>query len=133
MDSIGSKAGFCANGVVVGVFDVGKVDIPVVLVFVANHGWRFCNKVDDMFDATVAARMVGVCREVVNTEELVNSAVATWAQNWSLLSERRVDGHPQREMKRFTKMLAVPSAVNVAAGTADIFARQLKRSVKRSM
>ena len=38
MDFIGGKAGRRASGVVVGVFDVGKVSIPIVLVFVANHG-----------------------------------------------------------------------------------------------
>ena len=35
---IGGKARGGANGVVIGVFDVGKVDVPVVLVFVTNHG-----------------------------------------------------------------------------------------------
>ena len=32
MDFIGGKARGGANGVVIGVFDVGKVDVPVVLV-----------------------------------------------------------------------------------------------------
>ena len=35
---IGSEACRRANGVITGVFDVGKVFIPVVLVFVADHG-----------------------------------------------------------------------------------------------
>ena len=35
---IGSEACRRASGVVVGVFDVGKVCIPVILVFVASHG-----------------------------------------------------------------------------------------------
>ena len=35
---IGGKARGGANGVAIGVFDVGKVDIPVVLVFVTDHG-----------------------------------------------------------------------------------------------
>ena len=35
---IGGKARGGANGVVIGVFDVGKVDVPVVLVFVTDHG-----------------------------------------------------------------------------------------------
>ena len=39
MDFIGSKAGYHANGVVIiGVFDMRKVGLPVVLVFVANYG-----------------------------------------------------------------------------------------------
>ena len=38
VDFIGGKARGGANGVVIGVFDVGKMDIPVVLVFVTDHG-----------------------------------------------------------------------------------------------
>ena len=38
MDFIGGKARGSANGVVLGVFDVRKMDVPVVLVFVTDHG-----------------------------------------------------------------------------------------------
>ena len=38
MDFIGGKARGSANRVVIGVFDAGKMDVPVVLVFVADHG-----------------------------------------------------------------------------------------------
>ena len=38
MDFIGGEARGGANGVVIGVFNVGKMDVPVVLVFVADHG-----------------------------------------------------------------------------------------------
>ena len=36
--SLGGKARGGANGVVIGVYDVGKIDVPVVLVFVTDHG-----------------------------------------------------------------------------------------------
>ena len=38
MDFIGGKTRGGANGVVIGVLDVGKMDVPVVLVFVTDHG-----------------------------------------------------------------------------------------------
>ena len=38
MDFIGGKARGGANGVLIGVFDVGKMDVLIVLVFVAYHG-----------------------------------------------------------------------------------------------
>ena len=38
VDFIGGKARGGANGVVIGVFDVGKVYVPVVFVFVTDHG-----------------------------------------------------------------------------------------------
>ena len=38
MNFIGGKARGGANGIVISVIDVGKMDIPVVLVFVTDHG-----------------------------------------------------------------------------------------------
>ena len=38
LDFIGDKARGGADGVVIGVFHVGKMDVPVVLVFVTDHG-----------------------------------------------------------------------------------------------
>ena len=38
MDFVGGKARGGANGVVIGVFDVGKMDVLVVLVFITDHG-----------------------------------------------------------------------------------------------
>ena len=37
VDFIRGKARSGADGVVIGVFDVGKMDVPVVLIFVADH------------------------------------------------------------------------------------------------
>ena len=47
------------------------------------------------------------------------------------MSDRRVDGHLQRGMKWFTKMLAVPSAVNSAAVTANMSEEDVKLSSGR--
>ena len=38
VDLIRGKARSGVDGVVIGVFDVGKMDVPVVLMFVADHG-----------------------------------------------------------------------------------------------
>ena len=38
VDFIGDKARSGADGVVIGVFDMGKMDVPVVLMSVADHG-----------------------------------------------------------------------------------------------
>ena len=38
VDLIRGKARSGADGVVIGVFDVGKMEVPVVLMFVADHG-----------------------------------------------------------------------------------------------
>ena len=66
---IGSEACRRASGVIVGVFNVENVCIPVVLVFIANHGLYFCHGVVDTFDAAVTTREVGACSKFVYTEE----------------------------------------------------------------
>ena len=38
MDFIGGEVRGCANRVVIGVFDMGEMDVPVVLVFITDHG-----------------------------------------------------------------------------------------------
>ena len=68
MYSIGSEACRRASGVITGVFDVEKMFIPVMLVFVANHGLHFCHGVVNTFDAAVTTRGVGAYREFVYTE-----------------------------------------------------------------
>ena len=65
---IGSEACRRAIGVIVGVLDVEKVCIPVMLVFVANQSLYFCHVVVDTFDAIATTRRVGACRESVYTE-----------------------------------------------------------------
>ena len=65
---IGSEACRHASGVIVGVFDVENMCIPVMLVFVANHGLYFCYGVADTVDAAVTTRGVGAGREYVDTE-----------------------------------------------------------------
>ena len=69
---IGSEACYRASGVSVGVFDVGKVYIPVISEFVANHDYYFFHGVVDTFDAVVTPRRVGTCREFVDTEKFVS-------------------------------------------------------------
>ena len=64
---IGSETCRHDSGGIVGVFDVEKVCIPVMLVFVANHG-LFCHGVVDTFDAAVTTRGVSACREFVYIE-----------------------------------------------------------------
>lgn len=59
--------GGIANGAVMGVCDVGWVNVPVVLVLVTDHGYRLCHSVVDMFYATIHARVVGRCREFMYT------------------------------------------------------------------
>ena len=56
---IGGKAGGGANGVFIGVFDVGKVDVPVVLVFVTDNGQHLGHSVVDTFHASVSTGVIG--------------------------------------------------------------------------
>ena len=72
MHFIGSEACRRANGVILGVFDVGKVCIPIILVFVTDHGKHLCHGVVYTFDDAVPARVVGACRELGYTQKFVD-------------------------------------------------------------
>ena len=76
--------------------------------------------------------MVGAYREFVYIEKFVSGCRKLGADLESL-SDKGFDGYLQKEIKRFTKMLAVPSAVNTAPATANMSARRLKQSVKRRL
>ena len=62
---VGSEAGREAIGVFVGVFDMREMWIPVILVFVADHGQHLCHGLVYAFDTPVTGRVIGACREFV--------------------------------------------------------------------
>ena len=70
---IGSEACCRANGLIIGILDVGKVCVPVVLVFVADHGLHLCHGVVYTFDTAVSGRVVGARSEFVYTQKFVDS------------------------------------------------------------
>ena len=69
---VGIEACRGANRVIVGVFDVGEVCIPVILVFVADPSQHLYHGLVYAFDTPVTARVVGACREFVYTQEFVD-------------------------------------------------------------
>ena len=77
---IGSEACCRANGVIIGIFDVEKVCVPVVLVFVADHGQHSCHGVVYTFDTAVSARVVGARRAFVYTQKFVDSCCKLCAE-----------------------------------------------------
>ena len=61
----------------------------------------------------------------------MKAAVAGWAQTWSPLSDTRMDGHPQRGIKRSTKMLVVSFSCKFRGGDSEHVRPAAERSVKR--
>ena len=130
MDFVRGEARGRADGVVVGVFDMKKVDVPVVLMFATNHGEHLCHCMVNAFDAAVTARVVGAGREFANAKKLIYGSCQLGTELRSIVGQEGGRESPDRDV-RFTKTLAVPSAMNSAAVTANISARRLKRSAKR--
>ena len=64
-DFIRGKIRGGANRVVIGVFDVGKMDVPVVLVLVADHGYHLCHSVVDTFHTFISTGVIGARRELM--------------------------------------------------------------------
>ena len=42
----------------VGIFDMGKMDVPVVLVFITNHGEHLSHSVVDTFYASISTGVI---------------------------------------------------------------------------
>ena len=77
---VGSEACRGANRVIVDVFDVREVCIPVILVFVADPSQHLYHGVVYAFDTPVTARVVGACREFVDTQEFVDGCCELCAE-----------------------------------------------------
>ena len=71
MDFIGGEARGGANRVVIGVFGMGEMDVPVVLVFVTDHGWHLSQSVVDTFYASISTGVIGARCELIYPEQFV--------------------------------------------------------------
>ena len=67
----------------------------------------------------VSAWLVGACRELVHTHKFVDGYHKLCAELESVVSDRRVDGHPQRGMKRFTKMVGSTFSCEFRGGDSE--------------
>ena len=72
VDFIRSKTGGSADRVVVSKLDMGQVYIPVVLLFVADHGEHWGHCVVYPLGSTVTARVTRTRGEFADTKERVN-------------------------------------------------------------
>ena len=68
---VGGKAGGCADGVVVRALDVGELNIPVNVLFVAGHVEHEGHGVVDTLDTVVGARVVGAGGDLIDAEAVV--------------------------------------------------------------
>ena len=72
MHFVGSETCRGADRVIASVFNVREVYIPVILVFVADHGQHLRHGVVYAFDTPVTTRVIGACPEFVHTKEFVD-------------------------------------------------------------
>lgn len=70
MNLIGTKANDDTERFVIGEFDVGEVNIPVVSVFAAQYGEHLSHPVVHTFGAAVSTRVVCACGDIVHAKEL---------------------------------------------------------------
>ena len=76
-----------------------KVGIPVVIVFVANHGYHLCRNVIETFEITIVARMAGAYREFVDTCNFINSYSKLGAELESVVGEEGGWTPPKRHQR----------------------------------
>ena len=97
--------------------------------FVDHHGQHVGHCVVHTLDPSIGIWVVGAGEHFPNPNKFVDAS-ESFGKSWRPLSEGMLRGHPQRDIYRLMRMLAVPSAVNSAV-TVNMSARRLKQSVKR--
>ena len=65
---VGDKSGGCTGEVVVRVLDVWELNIPVILLFIADHGKHKGHGVVDTVDTAVGARVVRTGDNLIDAE-----------------------------------------------------------------
>ena len=95
---VGGHPGRRADGVVVGVFGVRKMQVPIVLQFVSDHGEHQGHGVVDAFDAAVGAGMVGTPGDFVDAEALIEGAREFGAELKAVVGKESNGASPQRDV-----------------------------------
>ena len=85
---VGNETCRGADRVIIGVFDVREVCIPVILVFVADHGQHLRHGVVYAFDAPVTTRVIGACRDFVYTKEFVDGCRELCAELKAIIGQK---------------------------------------------
>ena len=81
------KSGGYADGVVVRALDVWESNIPVSLLFVADHGGHKGHDVADTLDTAVGARVVGTGGSLIDAEAAVEGEGTFGAQLESVVGK----------------------------------------------
>ena len=96
MDFIGGKARGSANGVVIGVFNAGKMDVPVVLVFVTYHGQHLCHSVVHTFHTSTTG-VIGARRELMYPLQLAHGGRQSSVELRSIIGQEGGRTSAQRD------------------------------------
>ena len=74
MDLVGCQARRCAHGIVVSEFDVRKMQVPIVLSLVDNHGQDLGHSVVHLLNAPVTVGIIGACSKLAHAQQLIYSS-----------------------------------------------------------
>ena len=126
---VGGQASGGADRIVVGELHVCQLRIPIALAFFDYHSQHLGQCVVNALHTTITARMVGAGDDFWNTKMLIYNVRKLGAGREAVVLDDATWTPPKGNVP-VIRMLAVPSAVNPAAVTANMSARRLKRSVK---
>ena len=95
---VGGKSGGCAEGVVVRALDAWRLNIPVSLLFVADHGEHKSHGVVDTLDTAVGTRVVGAGGNLIETEAVVECKGNFGAKLESVYGKQSYRACPERDI-----------------------------------
>ena len=98
MHLIGGRPGGGTDGVIVSKFHVWQMDIPIILPLIDDHSEHLSHGMIHAFDAAVAVRLIGTCRNFARAEELVHSVRQLGAELEAVVGEKTNGASPQRDV-----------------------------------
>ena len=105
---------------------------PIPLALVDGHSQHLCLCIVDTLHSTVTTRAIGASGNFTNTKKLVGD-VRKLGEELDTIVRGILRRHAQRGLCRLLWTLAVRSALNSAAVTANMSARRLKRCAQNKM
>ena len=125
---VGSQARDGTDRIVVSELHVWQLRIPIVLAVVDDQNQHLRYRLVNALHTTVNAWMVGAGGDFSNNKKLIYDVGKLGAE---LRAVAREDASwtPPKELYRFIRILAVPSAVILAAVTTNMSARRQRRAI----
>ena len=98
VDLVGRQTCCRADGIVINEFDVGQMQVPIVLSLVDDHSQHLGHSVIYQLNAPVTVGMIEACSKLVHVQQLIYSLQKLGAELQSVVREYAARAPPQGDV-----------------------------------